>query len=378
MRALGFFIGMVLWCMPAAALEVMGLQVEVREGAEHVTLQLSGPLTAKVFAIQGASPRIAVDIPSAHWRGKVALPKDYNGQLVRDLRFSYHDAKTSRLVLDLAASAKPRNVRVTHPKEEKGYRLEFDLVEPHSSAEPVPSHEEDTSRHRAHSAEKPVIVIDAGHGGQDPGTSGYAGAHEKNITLRYARALAETLEKTGHYRVALTRDDDRYLLLRERVRRAREAKGDLFISLHADSAPARYARGLSVYTISETASDKTAEALAAKENKADIIGGMDLSGTSEDVANILIDLTQRETRAQSARFADLAIRNLSREVQLLSHTHRFAGFAVLKAPDIPSVLIEVGFLTNPSEERQLQSSAYEARIVHALVKSVEAYFGKKR
>jgi N-acetylmuramoyl-L-alanine amidase len=261
-------------------------------------------------------------------------------------------------------------------RETRSYWLEFDLASAtersrkSSNSSTMPSKSSDNS--------KPIIVIDAGHGGQDPGTSGHSGTEEKNVTLRYAYALREALLKTGNYRVNLTRNDDRYLFLRDRVKLARQAKGDIFISLHADSAPNRSARGLSVYTISETASDKESEALAAKENKADVIGGMDLNTTSEDVANILIDLAQRETRAKSAKFADIAVKDLGREVNLLSNTHRFAGFAVLKAPDIPSVLIEIGFLTTPREERMLQSDGYKGKVVHALVKAIDTYFGKNK
>ena len=177
---------------------------------------------------------------------------------------------------------------------------------------------------------------------------------------------------------ALTREDDRYLLLRERVKRARAVKGELFISLHVNSAPETSTHGLAVYTISEKSSDKEAEALANKENKADVIGGMDLSDTSQDVADILIDLANRETRAKSARFADLTVKDIGREVNLLSNSHRFAGFAVLKAPDIPSVLIELGFITNPREERELKSSAYQAKIVRAITRAADSYFTRNK
>lgn len=225
---------------------------------------------------------------------------------------------------------------------------------------------------------KHVIVIDAGHGGQDPGTSGYGGIKEKQITLKYALALREALVARGKYKVVMTRSDDRYLFLRERVKIAREAGGELFISLHADSAPRKAARGLSVYTISEKASDKEAEALASKENKADIIGGMDLSDTSQDVADILIDLTERETRGKSAQFAKAVTQSLARDVKLLSNSHRFAGFAVLKAPDIPSILVELGFLSSKQEEKQLENDAHRKKVAQGLAKAVDTYFAKKK
>jgi N-acetylmuramoyl-L-alanine amidase len=361
--------------LPAHALEITGFRIETKEDGEHVSLRLSGKADYKVFTVENPPPRVVVDFPTAQWRGKVALPSDYNGTLIHDIRFGFHDTQTSRLVFDLTNNIKPQNIQFIGSHETGSYWLEFDL--------PGEGHTKQHSRKSApvvespHADTKPVIVIDAGHGGQDPGTSGHAGTQEKGVTLHIALMLRDALLKTGHYRVALTRDDDRYLFLRDRVARARAAHGDLFISLHADSAPTRSARGLSVYTISETSSDKESAALAAKENKADVIGGMDLTDTSKDVADILIDLTQRETRAKSATFADIAIKSLGHEVHLLSNTHRFAGFAVLKAPDIPSVLVEVGFLTTPHEETELKSPVYQTKVVHGLVHAVDIYFKKK-
>jgi N-acetylmuramoyl-L-alanine amidase len=399
---------LLLLALPARAAEITGFYVEEGKAGEHVELQLSGKTHYKVFSVEASPPRVAVDLKETRMRGRAELPEDYRGTLVRGVRFGPHDPSTGRLVLDLAADARPRNIQAYVSDDSKDYWIEFDLPYPkgrpaaapqperapepppersapprapeaESSGEPEEDRESSSEEAPALKAGhgKPVIVIDAGHGGQDPGTSGQRGTHEKDLTLRYASALAQALKRTGRYRVFLTRSDDRYLLLRERVRLARGAHGDLFISLHADSAPTRFARGLSVYTISETASDKESEALAAQENKADVIGGMDLSDASEDVAGILIDLAERETRAKSAKFADMAIKHLGREVGLLSNTHRFAGFAVLKAPDIPSVLIEIGFLTNAREESQLKSHAYEARVVRGLTQAIDEYYGRK-
>jgi len=364
----------LLFPLASHALEITGLRIESKEQGEHVSLRLTSKVNYKIFKVDNPPPRIVVDVPLAHWKGTPALPKDYRGRLIKKMRFGFHDTKTNRLVFELYADAKLDNIRLIGSSGAGAYWLEFDLMT-HSSAHSRSLSSESTL---TKAPEKPMIVIDAGHGGQDPGTSGYNGSMEKQLTLRYARNLQDALLKTGRYRVTLTRSDDRYLLLRERVKRARQAKGELFISLHADSAPTRTARGLSVYTISAKASDKEAEALAAKENKADVIGGMDLSDASKDVANILIDLAERETRAKSTQFADLAVKNLGREVKLLSNTHRFAGFAVLKAPDIPSVLIEVGFLTSPREEHLLQSQTYQGKVVRGIVKAIDSYFGKHK
>lgn len=351
---------------PAAALDITGLAIAGIKGGERITFQLSENAESEVSLAEHAPPRVVIDLPSAHWKIKQKFSPT---MLVKGVRFGVHDTRTSRIVLDLQEDGHLDNVKMEGSRR-KGYRLMFDLTrlsaqEKKNAAQYKPS-------------EKPVIVIDAGHGGQDPGTSGIAGMKEKRITLSFAEALRDTLQATGRYKVVMTRSDDRYLFLRDRVKIARQAKGNLFISLHADSAPSRTARGLSVYTISETASDKEAEALAAKENKADVIGGMDLSATSPDVADILIDLTERETRGKSAQFATLVIRALSREISLLANTHRQAGFAVLKAPDIPSILVEVGFLSSPEEEKQLESETYRRKVAKGLANAIEQYFARRK
>ena len=221
---------------------------------------------------------------------------------------------------------------------------------------------------------KPVIVLDPGHGGRDPGAVGISGVYEKNITLKAAKELKKKLVQTGRYKVFLTRERDVSVSLRQRVKKARAVKGDLFISLHADSIKKRNVRGLSVYTLSERASDREAAALATRENKADIIAGLDFKGESKEVTSILIDLAQRETMNLSAQFAGFMVNRMVKSVKLLRNTHRFAGFAVLKAPDIPSVLLEMGYLSNRSEEKLLQRPAYRAKLALAAVRSVDDYF----
>jgi N-acetylmuramoyl-L-alanine amidase len=228
-----------------------------------------------------------------------------------------------------------------------------------------------------------VIVIDAGHGGVDPGAPSVAGYHEKEVTLAAARMLGRVLEQTGRYKVVLTRDSDFFLKLRERVALARAAHGSLFISLHADSvvgagnrASDRVTRGASIYTLSETASDAESERYAQRENRADAIGGIPLSDQSDDVAGILVDLTVRETVNQGNRLAGMMADCLERDgVELLPRApRRAAGFAVLKSPDIPSVLIEMGYLSDPSDARALADPRHQLRIAKALAEGVDRYF----
>ncbi len=225
-------------------------------------------------------------------------------------------------------------------------------------------------------ARKRIIVIDPGHGGVDPGAIGVSGIYEKHITLAAARDLRRFLEATGRFDVKLTRDRDIFIRLRGRIERAREMNADLFISLHADTIRNRRVRGLSLYTLSERASDKEAAALAERENKADLIAGIDLTHESAEVTNILIDLAQRETMNQSAKLAGLLVDELDGRVRILGNPHRFAGFAVLKAPDIPSVLIELGFLSNKDDERALRSESHRRKLAQSIAGAVDRYFAK--
>jgi N-acetylmuramoyl-L-alanine amidase len=194
-----------------------------------------------------------------------------------------------------------------------------------------------------------------------------------------ALELRRQLEATGRYRVALTRNSDEFLALRDRLALARAYDADLFISLHADSERSADVRGLSIYTLSETASDEEAAALASRENRADLIGGIDLSRERPQVASILIDLAQRETMNRSVAFARMVVAELSREIDLLpTRPHRFAGFAVLRAPDVPAVLIELGYLSNRVEERRLQSVGYRRDLARGVVRAIDHYFVEGR
>ena len=224
---------------------------------------------------------------------------------------------------------------------------------------------------------RPTIVLDPGHGGVDPGAIGAGGTHEKEITLAMAREVRRQLEQTGRYRVQMTRDEDTFVRLRDRIAIARQHSADLFISIHADSMGNRETRGASIYTLSENASDSEAAALAARENRADIIAGVDLSRESRDVTSILIDLAQRETMNHSIVLARDLVREMGREIQLLPvNPHRFAGFAVLRAPDVPSVLIELGYLSNPLEEGLLNRPHHRAKVAAGIVRAVDAYFAR--
>ena len=223
-------------------------------------------------------------------------------------------------------------------------------------------------------SKRKIIVIDAGHGGVDPGAIGYKGTYEKKITIAMAKELKEELDKNSKYKVYLTRNKDIFIPLRDRVKIARKYDAELFISIHADSARNHKAKGLSVYTLSETASDKEAAALAEKENKADIVAGLNFADHTKEVSDILLSLAQRETNNSSSEFANFLSSEMSKIVKTVSNTHRFAGFAVLKAPDVPSVLLESGYLSNPDEEKLLRQEKYRKKLAKATVKAVNKFF----
>ena len=227
-------------------------------------------------------------------------------------------------------------------------------------------------------AGKPLVVIDAGHGGVDPGAIGSTtGLREKDLTLKIAKAIRVELVAGGRARVALTREDDRYLVLRERFGIARRLKADLFISIHCDSVGRDDATGASVYTLSEVASDKEAARLALRENRADIIDGVDLGGAGADVRSILIDLTQRETMNQSAGFARLLGREAKPLIPVKPVFHRMASLMVLKAPDMPSVLFETGYISNPNDAEFLASDEGRERIAESVRRATEIYFARR-
>ena len=224
---------------------------------------------------------------------------------------------------------------------------------------------------------KKVIVIDAGHGGKDSGAVGLMKNLEKNITLEVALLLKKHFSSHSNFKVILTRNKDQFLKLRDRTKIAKMNNADVFISLHADFHRNRRTRGISLYTLSENASDKEAAALARRENRSDLIGSVDLSSETSEVTNILIDLTKRDTLNQSSHLVNFLIKEFKNDMNLLQRTHRFAGFAVLKSLDIPSVLIEMGYLSNKEDSKLLVNKNYQKKISRKIVLAVKNYFNWK-
>ena len=355
-------------------------------------MELSGDVPAEYRVFTLSDPyRVVIDVKNVPFR-LVEEPADKHKGFVSGYRYGRFEADTYRVVLDATQPVEVSRDFVLDPQAGFGRRIVLDLAstdlasfnakaglpagaEPSApaaaiAAVPVSPPAERLERRR-------VVVIDAGHGGVDPGTHGRSGVQEKAVVLAFAKELAGELRASGRYDVHLTRDSDIFIPLRERVSIARRHKADLFISIHADAIQKPNVRGMSIYTLSENASDAEAAALARKENQSDLIAGLDLQGESPEVTGILIDLAQRETKNYSSRFAKTVVDHASQKTATLDPAHRFAGFVVLKAPDVPSVLIELGFLTNPDDEKQLTSPTWRATMAKTLSRSVDRYFGDR-
>lgn len=376
----------------AYAIEIVSLSYVSGEEEEQLLIEMDDVYPPKAVFTLDNPPRVVIDLPAVDNPNALSAPDVGKSKLIKGVRFGQYDATTMRIVLDAksaaiathslepsanrlvvsispkqgayATKAAKRSIRdgkIVTSKDVK--KSVYEALEGIVMPEPKPKREQ----------RKPLVVIDAGHGGKDTGAIGPKGLKEKDLTMRYAKALKKALEDSEEFRVKLTRQDDRYLLLNERIEVARGYDGDLFLSLHADANPSPRARGFSIYTLSEEASDDEAAALAKQENKADILSGMDLSVEDEDVANILIDLAQRETNNKSSELAETIIDHMPKTIRGTTNTHRFAGFRVLKAPDIPSVLIEIGFLTNRHDEKLLQTEWYQQEFVKGLVAGLKAF-----
>ncbi len=226
-------------------------------------------------------------------------------------------------------------------------------------------------------ASRPLVVIDAGHGGHDPGASGEGTLREKNVTLALAKALREALLADGRVRVAMTRDSDRFLVLEERAGIARQLKADLFVSIHADAAEKPDANGATVYTLSDRGSDAVADLVAQRENRADDVNGVALGGKSNAVATILVDLSRREMRERSQRFSDLVVREGQGVVTFHANPQRQAAFVVLKSLDLPSVLVEAGYISSPDDARRLIDPAWRKQFAARVAQAVEIFLARQ-
>ena len=349
----------------------------------RLTMALSRPVEVSASVLAGPD-RVVIDMPSINFQVQPAAARKSAG-VVAAYRFGLFTADKARIIIDLAqpavvVRAESRPVRGGFGELvielRRATRAEFQAAAASArdpeAAPPVPVPAKPAGETRQ------TIVIDPGHGGIDPGAV-VASIAEKAVVLAFGVKLKEQLEASGRYRVLMTRDDDRFVALAERVGIARAAGADLFISIHADSlTQAQEVRGATIYTASERATDAEAARLAAKENQADTVAGLDASEDTQDVAGILMDLAKRETRTFSAIFARNLVEKLGGSVKMHKVPLRSAGFRVLSAPDVPSVLIELGYMSSPKDAELLNSAQWRAQAVSAVATAVEGYFVSAR
>jgi N-acetylmuramoyl-L-alanine amidase len=390
----------------ALLLALVGLEAQEAHAGTHQTIakgarlagdrartrfiaDLSKKVDVSIFAL--ADPyRVIVDLPEVNFQMPLGLGTETRG-LISGYRFGLFAPGKSRIVIDVNGPFLVDKAFVLDPRSDQPARLVVDLVPTDratflaklrdasatstASGTPAPQAEPPAKPPNA----KPVIILDPGHGGVDPGTSSGAGITEKEVVLAFAKTLEHKLEAKGQYEVYLTREDDRFLALRERVEFAQRKGANLFVSIHADSFPKQSAdaSGATVYTLSEHASDDEAKELAAKENFSDAIAGVELPSDSDEVvANILIDLAQRETQNRSLIFAKSIVGEMGR-AELHTKALKSAGFRVLKAPDVPSVLLELGFLSNPDDTKQLTSDTWRGTMADKVAAAIDSYFAKR-
>ena len=379
-----------------AAVSVNDFRIGNQSDGVRVVFDMNQSVNYRVFLLDNPK-RLVIDLDNT------SINKVFTGtsnQIISKARVGKLDGNNKRVVLELARPVTIKKAFMLQPQSGKPWRFVVDaklataqefknsigskkIVTNDTKFVPQENKNEDSwfsfgSQDNNTSGKaakrKRIIVLDPGHGGKDPGAIGAHGkTFEKNITLAMGKELQEILRRRG-YTVYLTRSTDIFIPLRQRIKIAQKYKADLFMSLHADSAQNRSATGLSVYTLSDKASDAEAAALAERENKADIIGGVDLGGNTKEVNDILISLSQTDSRNKSSKYATYLVKEMAKSVKLVKNTHRFAGFAVLKAPDMPSALLEMGYLSNKTEEANLKTPAYRKKLANSAAAAIDKYF----
>ena len=369
----------------AASPEVTAARIGGDENKTRFVLEINQNITFRTFSLANPN-RVVIDLDEVIWK---IGPGGAAGQgLINNYRYGLYLPGISRIVLDLKRPAKLSNSFAIKGKGNKADRLVFDFERISQtqfiSDLPKPAVrikiENNNGNPTAYSKlGKKVIVLDPGHGGHDPGNLGGVkvnGISEKNVTISAARNIKKILEASGRYKVIMTRDKDIFLKLRERSLVAHRNNADLFISIHADAFSNPSVRGATIYTLTEKASDREAALLAARENKSDVIAGIDIGDEDDIVQNILIDLVKQETMNLSNRFAGELALELKKAVRVRKRSLRSAGFAVLKGIDVPSVLIEMGYLTNRQDAKLLMQKETHEKIGLAILAATDKYFSK--
>jgi len=335
----------------------------------RVVFDLSGPVDHSVFVLHNPE-RIVLDLKGAQAKATIKT-SGAQSPTVRSIRHAQRNLRDLRMVLDLRVGANPRSF-VLKPTGNSGYRLVVDLHKNGKAVAPAPVITAEEAKQKKRDV---IVAIDAGHGGKDPGAVGKGGTREKDVVLKVSRKLKSEIDRQQGMKAVMIRDRDTFMPLRDRIKKARNYKADLFISIHADASPDKRVGGSSVYVLSKNgATSELARWMAKKENSADLVGGVTLSDKDDQLASVLLELSQDHTIEESMDVADDLLASLQSVNKLRSRRIEQAGFAVLKSPDIPSVLVETAFISNPSEEKRLRTSAYQDKIARALMKGVRTYF----
>ena len=395
-RACGVLLALVLlFSLPAVATEPVatGTRVGGDEKRTRFVTDLTQVVSFSVYVLPDPY-RVVIDLPDVTFDLPPGAGRKVRG-LITEFRYGLVDNGRARIVIDTSGPVLIERSFVIEPQAGQPARLVVDLVKTSPAAfletyksealksksaaatagalpPPRPVPEKNVAAEPK--AGRKLVVIDPGHGGIDPGAIGLDKTKEKDVVLAFGHALRRTLEADGKYDVLMTRTGDSFVSLRDRVRLAREREADLFIAIHADTVRGQSARGATIYTLSDKASDSEAEALAQKENRADIIAGLDLEAENEAVTGILIDLVQRESKTHSVFFARKAVAEMRAVTGFTGKPLRSAGFVVLKAPDVASVLVELGYLSSKTDEEQLNSQAWRGRTAAALARAIDKYF----
>ena len=333
----------------------------------RVVFDLSTNIEHNLFTLKDPQ-RIVIDLDDTRESEALTVSKKITS-LMSGIRSAKRDSGALRVVLDLKNTVRPRSF-VLKPDGKSGHRLVVDLHATSLSPTPIVTSEQQRLKQK----EEFTIVIDPGHGGRDPGAIGKKGTREKDITLAVAKKMKALINRTPGFKAILTREGDQYVVLRNRVKKAREHQADLFISLHADSFKSSRVEGASVYALSLSgASTEAARRIAEKENASDLIGGISLADKDDLIASVLLDLSQTATIQDSLEFGSDVLKNLGKVSTLNNNQVQQAGFAVLKAPDMTSILIETAFLSNPREERKLRSSQHQHKLANAVFAGIKTH-----
>jgi N-acetylmuramoyl-L-alanine amidase len=350
------------------AAQVNDLRVWPEPTSTRVVLDLSGPVNYHLIELQNP-PRIVLDIKASQFKANLQA-LTWEGTPISQVRHGIQDGHDLRIVFDMKTKVKPQIAQLS-PNNAYGHRLVLDFVQSSPAPVAVPRREKGQALQPKGTF---VVAIDAGHGGEDPGAMGPHGTREKDVVLAMARTLYTAINKEPGMRAVMIRDGDYYVGLRQRIIKARKHEADLFVSIHADAFNNPNARGASVFTLSEKgASSEAARWLATSENRADLIGGVSLDDKDEVLTSVLLDLSQTASKESSIAVAQAILTNLSGITDLHGKEVQQAGFAVLKSPDIPSILVETEFISNPQSEKRLRSADYQHQVAYSILGGIKQY-----